>query len=78
MVLKDVSPGLKASGFYTAEFKGVQVTIPRLTPNVTDNGWIGPDHPKTATVEWGTKMLQTMADYLAGFVLEFEKVNLNG
>jgi creatinine amidohydrolase len=74
--LKDVSPGLKATGFYTAEFKGVQVTIPRITTQVTDNGWIGPDHPNTATVEWGRKMLQTMADYLADFVVEFEKVKL--
>jgi creatinine amidohydrolase len=76
MVLKDVSPGLKATGFHSVQFKGVQVTIPRLTSHVTDNGWIGPDHPNTATVEWGRKMLQTMADYLADFVVEFEKVSL--
>jgi creatinine amidohydrolase len=78
MALKDVSPGLKATGFYTAEFKGVQVTIPRATPRVTDNGWIGPDHPNTATPEWGRKMLQTMADYLVDFAAEFEKVKLYG
>jgi creatinine amidohydrolase len=76
MVLKDVSPGLKATGFYTVEFQGVQVTIPRATTHVTDNGWIGPDHPNTATPEWGRKMLQTMADYLDGFIHEFEKVKL--
>jgi creatinine amidohydrolase len=78
LVLKDVSAGLKATGFHTVEFKGVQVTIPRLTPNVTDNGWIGPDHPKTATVEWGKEMLQAMADYIVDFIPEFEKVKLNG
>jgi creatinine amidohydrolase len=76
MKLKDVSRGLKATGFYTVEFKGVQVTIPRQTPHVTDNGWIGPDHPKTATPEWGRNMLQAMADYLADFVGEFEKVKI--
>jgi creatinine amidohydrolase len=76
MELKDVSPGLKATGFSTVSFKGVQVTIPRLTPNVTDNGWIGPDHPNTATPEWGRKMLQTMADYIADFIPEFDKVVL--
>ena len=76
MKLKDVSKGLKASGFYTVEFKGVQVTIPRATTNVTDNGWIGPDHPNTATEEWGKKMLQTMADYLADFAVEFQKVKI--
>jgi creatinine amidohydrolase len=74
LVLKDVSAGLKATGFYSVEFKGVQVTIPRLITRVTDNGWIGNDHPKTASVEWGKKMLQTMADYLADFTAEFEKI----
>ncbi|AEF87009.1 creatininase [Treponema primitia ZAS-2] len=76
MILKDVSPAFKATGFNTVEYKGIQVTIPRLTNHVTDNGWIGPDHPNTATEEWGKKMLQAMADYLADFVLEFEKVKL--
>jgi len=74
--LHDVSPGLKATGFYTVEFKGVQVTIPRATPRVTDNGWIGPDHPRTATPEWGRKMLDAMADYVVDFAREFEKVRL--
>ena len=32
---------------------------------------------KTAAVERGTKIPQTMADYLAGFVPGFEKVRLN-
>jgi creatinine amidohydrolase len=77
MELHDVSPGIKATGFQTAQFKGVTITIPRLTKHVTDNGWIGPDHPKTATVEWGKKMLQAMADYLADFIVEFEKIKLS-
>jgi creatinine amidohydrolase len=76
MVLKDVSPVFRATGFSSVEFKGVQVTIPRATPNVTDNGWIGEDHPKTATVEWGKKMLQAMADYLVDFAAEFEKLKI--
>jgi creatinine amidohydrolase len=74
--LKDVSPGLKATGFYSVVFKGINVTIPRTTPHVTDNGWIGPDHPNTATVEWGSKMLTAFTDYLADFIDEFEKVKL--
>ena len=52
--------------FTSVEYKGVSVNIPRLTPSVTHNGWIGPDHPETATVEWGQKMLQTTADYNRG------------
>lgn len=59
MKLHDVSDTLKATGFTSVEYKGVTVNIPRLTPSVTHNGWIGPDHPETATVEWGQKMLQT-------------------
>ena len=44
--------------------------------HVTDNGWIGPDHPKKATVEWGQEMLQTCADYIVDFAEEFKKVDL--
>ena len=76
LVLKDVSPAIKASGFNSAEFRGVNVTIPRLTDHVTDNGWIGPDHPKYATKEWGDEMLQAFADYMVSFLEEFSKVEL--
>jgi creatinine amidohydrolase len=75
-VLRDVSSGLKSTGFSNVLFKGVQVTIPRLSTHVMDNGWSGPLHPKTATVEWGKKMLQAMADYLVDFTAEFEKVKV--
>ena len=76
MKLHDVSDTLKATGFTSVEYKGVTVNIPRLTPSVTHNGWIGPDHPETATVEWGQKMLQTTADYIADFLEEFKKVDI--
>lgn len=75
--LKDLSENLVATGFRTIRFKGVEVEVLRSTPNVTDNGWIGPDHPKTATIEWGKEMLQTTADYIADFIEEFKKVDLN-
>ena len=39
-------------------------------------GWIGPDHPETATEEWGRKMLQTTADYIVDFMEEFKKVDI--
>ena len=74
--MKDVSGNLKAAGFNNVEFKGVTVTIPRLTDHVTDNGWIGPDHPKYATEEWGKTMLQSFADYMVSFLKEFAKVGL--
>ncbi len=76
LVLKDVSEAFQASGFNTVKFKGVTITIPRLTNHVTDNGWIGPDHPKHATEAWGVEMLNTMATYVVACIEEFEKVVL--
>ena len=74
--LFDLSDKLKATGFRSVEFKGVSVEILRATPHVTDSGWIGPDHPNTATIEWGTEMLRTTADYIVDFMEEFKKVPL--
>ena len=74
--LFDLTENLKATGFRSVEFKGVSVEILRSTPHVTDSGWIGPDHPNTATVEWGKEMLQTTADYIVDFMEEFKKVPL--
>lgn len=76
MKLKDLSPELVATGFSSVRFKGVSVDIPRLTPSVTDNGWIGPDHPENATVAWGEEMLRTTADYIVDFIEAFRKVKL--
>ncbi len=56
--------------------KGVEIEILRNTPKVTDNGWIGPDHPNTATVEWGQEMVQTTADYILDLIEELKKVSL--
>ena len=50
--------------------------IVRNTPNVTENGWIGPDHPNTATVEWGNEMLQTTADYIVDLIEELKTIKL--
>ncbi|NBK20446.1 MAG: creatininase family protein [Spirochaetia bacterium] len=76
LVLKDVSEAFKASGFNTVKFKGVTITIPRLTNHVTDNGWIGDDHPRHATEEWGIEMLESMAAYVVACIEECEKVEL--
>lgn len=74
--LYDLTDQLKATGFRSVEYKGVTIEIMRSTPNVTDSGWIGPDHPNTATEEWGHKMLNTTADYIVDFIEEFKKVKL--
>ena len=65
---KHLSDNLKTTGFRSVEYKGVTVEIPRKTPHVTDNGWIGPDHPSTATEEWGKEMLETTANYIVDFI----------
>jgi len=75
--LYDLSDELKATGFRSVEFKGVNVEVLRSTPRVTDSGWIGPDHPSTATEEWGREMLQATADYIVDFMEAFKKVELN-
>ena len=74
---KHLSDNLKTTGFHSVEFKGVNVDIIRNTPHVTDNGWIGPDHPNTATEEWGKEMLETTANYIVDFMEEFKKIKLS-
>ncbi len=76
MNVKDVSESLKGSGFKTISFKGIDISLPRNYKNVTDNGWIGKDHPKTATKQWGDEMLEATSCYLAEFIEEFKKVKL--
>ncbi len=76
MVLKDVSPELTATGFHTVTYKGVTVNVPRITRTVTENGWIGPDHPMNANAEWGKEMLETCADYIVDFIAAFRRAEL--
>ena len=61
--ISDLSESIKGAGFNTVKYNDITVTVPRLTNHVTTNGWIGPDHPNTATVEWG----QRDAEHLCGF-----------
>lgn len=74
--LKNINDNLIATGFRTIRFKGVEFEVLRNTRNVTDNGWIGPDHPNTATVEWGNEMLQATADYIVELIEELKKVEI--
>ena len=74
---KHLTENLKTTGFRSVEYKGVSVEILRNTPHVTDSGWIGPDHPSTATEEWGKEMLETTANYIVDFMEEFKKVKLS-
>ena len=76
LALHDVSPDIRATGFNTVTYKGVNVVIPRKITAVTDNGWIGPDHPRTASIAWGQEMLQATADYILDFITAFRAVEL--
>ena len=72
-----LSDTFETTGFRSVKYKGVNVEILRPVDQVTSTGgWIGPDHPNTATEEWGKEMLQTCADYIADFMEEFQKIDL--
>lgn len=76
MNLSQLTENLSSTGFSSVLYKGVNIEIPRITRSVTDNGWIGPDHPSKATEEWGRNMLKATADYIVDFLKEFEKAPL--
>lgn len=73
---KDINDNLKQIGFYEVDFKGIGMDIPRRIKHVTDNGWIGPDHPSKASVKWGEEMLNATADYIVEYVNEFRLIKL--
>ena len=74
--MRGISAEMPASGWDSVRYKGVDIPVPRLDGDVTDNGWIGPDHPALATEQWGQEMLQAAADFTARFVKAFEKAQL--
>ena len=73
-----LSDKFETTGFRSVKYKGVNVEIMRRVDHVTSTGgWIGPDHPNTATEEWGKEMLQTCAEYIADFMEEFKNVEIS-
>ena len=74
--LKSLSEELPFSGMSAVRFKGVDIPMRRFTTDVTDNGWVGADHPKYATKKWGEQMINATADYIAEFIEAFKKVDL--
>ena len=76
----DLGEALPYAGWTGVAYKGVTVTVPRQIKDITDNGWLGHsfknDPPTRATPEWGTEMLETVADYIAEFAAEFAKAPL--
>jgi len=76
MHLKPVTDEIEATGFKAVRFKGVEIPMVRPVIDISDNGWIGPDHPKYATEEWGRDMLDACARYIADFLAAFRRVPL--
>ncbi|MCC8080048.1 MAG: creatininase family protein [Oscillospiraceae bacterium] len=76
MLMNDAGDSMPTNGFDFVRFKGVNVELPRDVHHYAANGWIGADHPKHASQEWGQEMLSATADYIAEFLDEFEKIPL--
>lgn len=74
--IMDVSEEITAVTLKTAQFRGVQIPVPRDARVICRNGWVGPDPIENATPQWGEKMLTTIADYIADFIKEFRKAPL--
>ncbi len=75
-LVNDLGDEIPTTHFCTVEYKGVSVEVPRPTSYITDNGWIGPDHPRTASAAWGEEMLNAVADWMVDFIGAFSKAPL--
>lgn len=73
---QDLSDELIFGGSNDVLCNGIPVTVPRLVDRLASAGWYGNDDIKTATKEWGEEMLNATADFLANFIIKFEKVKL--
>ena len=74
--MQGVGEELPASGWDCVQYKGVDIPVPRLDVDVTDNGWLGPDHLETATSEWGEQMLDAAADWDVDFIEAYRKIKM--
>lgn len=72
----DINPNIVSSGLKTVRYKDVEITVPRKVKSISNNGWIGKDHPDNANKEWGIDMLTAVSDYIISFIKEFDKVEI--
>ncbi|MCF6465000.1 creatininase family protein [Clostridium sp. Cult2] len=77
MALKNVSDSLQQIAFSTVDFKGIKMSIPRNIKTFTNNGWIGPDHPSNASLDWGVEMLKVTSKFIVEYINEFKKIELD-
>lgn len=75
-IVNDVSDELPSAGWSDVLYKGVHVGMPRDALRYASNGWIGPDHAKTASKEWGDAMMAATADYIVDFLGAFRRAPL--
>ena len=74
--MRGVGSELPASGWDSVRYRDVNIPVPRLDVDVTDNGWLGPDPLETATPEWGDQMLEAAANWATGFIEAYRKIKL--
>jgi len=79
-IRNDLGDELPYGAWTSVAYKGVSVTVPRAVRDITENGWLvhsfKGDVPTRATAEWGSKMLEATADYIADFGEKFGQTAL--
>lgn len=74
--MRGISGEMPASGWDTVRWKGVDIPVPRLDVDVTDNGWLGEDPLESALELWGDRMLRAAAEWAADFIRVFRRIPL--
>ena len=79
-IRNDISDEIPSGAWTIVIFKGVSIQIPREIKDITDNGWLAHgfrnDAPTKAKPEWGTEMLNSVADLIVEFGEAFGKAEL--
>lgn len=73
---QNLSDELVYAGANEVLCNGIPISVPRSVEKLSTSGWYGTDNIKTSTAEWGKEMLESTVDYVADFILKFEKVKL--
>lgn len=66
------SENVKAAYIQAVNYRGGIVRLVRDTKEIAPSGWFGPFDPKDSTAELGQAALDLAADYIRGFLGEFQ------